>query len=429
MKNILLLLSLASFLYADGLSVVGSLRERVESWSGFNKKAYGDSSIDANGKKVGDSNDAILLQRIMLGGEYKTSNIDYSLIMYDAREWGSSLADSDFIKNKNTPYSYAMNPYHEHFELYDASLTFKSLGIQNLSFKVGRQDIAYGDKRIIGPGSWGNTIGWLWDAGRFSYKFDENFIDAWYGRTRTKDPNKFSMIEKHLYEGAIVYSHFQTILQGVVEPFYVYKHSLIPKISSEQKSYEYLNYAGARLYENDYKNFTYDVTYVNESGKEGSQKINDFAYIVKGGYQFKTAVLKPKIVLGRVYAGKDFTTPFGSTDGSHYGRMDLINWANMQDNQIALYLYPTSKINTKFTYHDFSLADASGKWAYYGYVNKSGYLDKKLGDEIDAEFFYKPVKNIKVSFIYAYFKAGAFVKNSVADNNAQHLFLQFEYKL
>jgi hypothetical protein len=429
MKKYLLLASLASFVYADGFSVVGSLRERVEHWDGFNKKAYGDISINAKGNKVGESDDTILLQRIMLGGEYKTSNIDYSLIIYDAREWGSSLSDSDFIKNKNTPYAYAMNPYREHFDLYDASLTFKSLGIHNLSFKIGRQDIVYGDKRIIGPGSWGNTIGWLWDAGKISYKFDGNFIDAWYGQTRTKDPDKFSMFEKHLYEGTVVYSHFKTTQKGAIEPFYIYKHSLIPKISSGQKSYEYLNYAGVRLYEKDYKNFIYDVTYVHESGKEGSQKINDFAYVVKGGYQFKTLFLKPKIMFGRVYASKNFSTPFGSTDGSHYGRMDLISWSNMQDNQIALYFFPNAAVHTKFTYHDFSLADANGKWAYYGYTNKAERNDTKLGDEMDAELFYHLTKRTKVSFIYAYFKAGSFVKNSVEANDAQHIFVQFKYKI
>ena len=430
MKNILLLLSLVSCIYADRLSTLFDLRERMESWNGFNKKAYGDASIDAKGNKVGKSDDVILLQRVMAGVEYKTQNVEYSLIMYDAREWGSSLSKDDFIKNKNTPYAYMQNPYVEHFELYDASLTFKSLAnINNLSFKIGRQDIVYGDKRIIGPGGWGNSIGWLWDAGRFSYKFDGNFIDAWYGQTRTKDPDKFSMFEKHQYEGAVVYSHFQTRAKGAIEPFYVYKHSLIPKLSSGEKSYKYMNYMGTRLYEKDYKGFIYDMTYVYESAKDGSKQINDYAYVVKGGYQLKQMQAKPKIMLGRVYASKDFTTPFGSTDGTHYGRMDLMSWSNMQDNQIALYLYPTSKIDTKFTYHDFSLADANGKWAYYGYTNKSGYHDKKLGDEVDAELFYKPTEKIKISCIYAYFKAGPFVKHSVANNSAQHLFLQFEYNI
>jgi len=46
---------------------------------------------------------------------------------------------------------------------------------------------------------------------------------------------------------------------------------------------------------------------------------NDYAYFAKGGYQFKQMQTKPKIMVGRFYASKDFTRPFGSIDGSYNG--------------------------------------------------------------------------------------------------------------
>lgn len=442
MKILLLFLYLLSaviLIHAGEFTFDTSLRERVEMLDGFNKKAYGESSIDAKGNIVGKHDDTLLLQRFTFGLHYITNAVDCDIVLYDARSWGSSIPFSAFEVNRGTPYAFVMNSYNEYAELSEAAVTFKHLWSDHLSLKVGRQDIVYGDKRIIGPGEWGNSIGWLWDAARFSYKLDGNFVDGWYGQTRTKDPEKFSLINKHLYEGAVLYSHFKTTEQGAIEPFYVYKHNRIPLIKSDTKVFEYLNYTGVRFYEKDYHGFNFDATYSREFGTYNGKNVDAYGYTVKAGYRFKDLALKPNIVIGRIYASGDnnpvddtfgrYSTPFGSTDGSHYGRMDIMSWSNMEDNQVNLFLYPSDNMSLKLSYHDFNLANANDKWAYFGYKNKNGYLDTKLGDEYDTQLYWHLTKNIKLSLIYGYFKAGSFVKHNVEDNDAQHLFLQFEYRI
>ena len=68
---LLLMLSPVKSLTAGEFIFDGQIRERFETLNGMNKLAYGDNSIDAKGKVVGDSDDRLLLQRIIAGFSYK----------------------------------------------------------------------------------------------------------------------------------------------------------------------------------------------------------------------------------------------------------------------------------------------------------------------------------------------------------------------
>ncbi len=412
-----------------------SLRERLQINDGLNKKAYGDASIDAKGKRVGKSDDHLWMQRIMAGGRYETKDIVYSLIVYDARTWNSSIPKEAFIKNANTPQSYWMDPYREYFDLFDASVTFKHLA-PHLRLKIGRQDIGLGDHRIIGPGTWGNAIGHLWDAARFIYSFKKGWLQLWYGQTRVRNPHKLSLLQKHLFEGSVAYGHLQSIGKGGLEPFLLYKHTLRPKVSLSSEKNAYLGYGGVRWYGKDYHGLNWDSTYTCEFGQNGGKEVRAYGYVLKIGYRFDKLPLKPNIVIGRVYASGDdnpndgtlktFSPPFGSTDGGHYGRMDIMKWSNLKDNQVNLHL-SWKKIKAKLSYHDFWLANANDSWSYYGYRNKNGHHDTHLGGESDLELGYSPTKKLHLAFVCAHFDAGSFVRHNVASNDANRLFVQATY--
>ena len=420
---------------AEMITFDGEIRERFETLDGMNKKAYGDNSINYKGIVKGESDDKLLLQRIIAGFTYKKNkNITYHIHLYDARVWGWSLDKDDFIKYSGTADEYTTDSNEEYFELFDANVRLKDIFVYGVTAILGRQKIWYGDKRIFGPGAWGNSIGWLWDAARLSYKKDGNFIDTWYGQTKTKDPESFSLTHKHAYQGVGIYAHHKTTKSGAIEPFFAWKNNLFHETVPEENLYYY----GFRFYEKDYHGFNYDFTYSREDGDSGIKSVNAYAYVAKAGYKFKNIPMQPNIVAGRIVASGDnnpgdntlktYTRPFGSTDGTHYGRMDIMNWSNMEDNQINLHLYPCEKAYVKISFHHFNLNKSEDKWAYYGYSNAPGNNDSHIGDEYDFQFQYNYSQKLDFQFIYAYFNAGAFVKNNVEDNDAQRLFLQFTYK-
>ena len=421
--------------WAGMISFDGEVRERFEYFDGLNKKAYGNSSIDAKGEVRGESDDRLLVQRIIAGFTYRPNERTLlSVHMYDARVWGWSLDKSDFIKNEGTADEYIMDPYEEYLELHDAYLEANDLFFKGFGAKVGRQRIWYGDKRIFGPGSWGNTIGWLWDAAKFSYKFKDNFIDAWYGQTKTKDPDSFSLFHKHAYQGVGMYSHLKIKDLGAIEPFFAWKNNLYHQEHPEERTLYY----GTRVAEPDFHGFNWDLTYAREDGHMGEKSVQAYAYVAKVGYLFKNFPMKPNLVIGRVFASGDgnpndntvrtFVRPFGSTDGEHYGRMDIMFWSNLVDNQVSLYLRPLKHCRLKLAYHDFSLDEPQDTWSYYKYRNKPGNNYTHLGNEIDLQIKYRYSKELSFQAIYAFFNAGDFVRKNVEDNDAQRFFLQFTYR-
>lgn len=433
MYRILFLLGmLSSIVYAE-FFVSGQYRGRFDVYDGVNKVSYGDEAIDSKSNVRGSSNDTIYVQQIIAGLTY-IPNDEWELkaYMYDSRSWGSSLDANDFKKNSGTLDEYRMSFYDDHLELFETYIKRKNFFNKNLSFTLGRQQLGYGDRRIFGPGKWGNTMGWLWDAAHLSYKDGKDFIDLWYGQTRTKEPDDFSIVNKHRYQGVGLYSHYE--LSSVkIEPFAAWRNTLFHDEVANENAYYY----GLRAYDNSI-GFIYDATAVKSFGSSANLDIDAWAYAAKFGYQFDN-VYESKILLGSVYASGDksssdfkqetFSTPFGANDGLHYGRMDIMFWANMQDLQASFSFKPIKKLYFEMAYHHFKLAESTDKWYYFGYTNKPDNSYDDIGDEYDITLKYNATKDLELLAIGAYLNAGDFItKNDIAQNDSSKIFFQFIYK-
>ncbi|MFC2074094.1 alginate export family protein [Campylobacterota bacterium] len=417
----------------EALVFSGHYRGRFDIYDGVNKAAYGDKSIDAKGNVRGDSSDTIYLQQIITGFTY-TPNMDWEFkaYMYDSRSWGSSLDADDFTKNPGTADQYRMSYYDDHLELFETYIRKHHFFSKELTFTLGRQQLGYGDRRVFGPGKWGNTMGWLWDAAHLSYKKEKDFVDLWYGQTRIKEPNDFSITNKHRYQGVGVYTHYEAS-SVKIEPFVAWRNTLYHDEVPNENAYYY----GMRLYDTS-PGLIYDATAIKAFGSYGNLDIDAYAYAAKIGYQFNNHY-QPKFTVGSVYATGDkdpndstkqtFSAPFGANDGLHYGRMDIMFWVNMQDYQASLSFKPTKKLFIETAYHHFKLAEANDKWYFFGYTNKTGNAYTDIGDEYDLIVKYQATKDLSLLAIGSYLNAGDFItKNDIASNNASKVFLQFLYK-
>ena len=409
-------------------------RGRFDIYDGVNKLAYGDEAVDAKGNVRGESDDSIYVQQLIAGVTYQFNDEWIGKAsLYDARSWGSSLDANDFIKNPGTPDAYLMSFYDDHLELFETYIRRQNFLHENLTFTLGRQQLGYGDRRVFGPGKWGNTMGWLWDAAHLSYKEDKHFIDIWYGHTRTKEPNDFSIKHKHRFQGFGLYGHYE-LSDMKIEPFMAWRNNLHHTVINEADLY----YAGVRVYDNENQGFIYDATLVKEEGSTGSLDVDAYACAVKTGYFFDHKY-KMKLTAGFVYATGDenpndnkrqtFSAPFGANDGLHYGRMDIMFWSNIKDIQGGFSFKPTQNLFIETAYHHFDLAEANDKWYFFGYQNKPGNHYTHIGDEVDLIVKYKWSSTIDLLGIYSYLNAGDFItKNDIAQNDASKTFLQFIYK-
>ncbi len=415
-----------------------NIRERFELLNGINAKNYGD---DSSPTAIGSLNDKMLLQRIIAGFVFHPeSSIYISVHLQDSRAFGWSLRNAKYpdlfkrkAKNTQKPY-YIMNPNEEFFEIHDLFIKYHNL-IKNLTITIGRQKIFYGDHHILGPGEWGNTGRWTWDAFKISYKKNSNFIDFFGGGTKIHDPKKISIpFTKTEFWGGGIYAHYEWSKIIYIEPFYAVK---------KEGSANYartLNFTrqwvGIRLFNNNFHHCVYDITLSKEFGKENNKTIDAFGIVAKFGYQLKSLPIKPILALRESYAsgGKNTDTkiktfdPVYGSKGGYYGRMNIISWSNLDDREIFVSLFPIKNMKIETNFHWFYIP-VPDNLSLLGTIKlKSG--KHHLGNEFDIFASYRVLKKLQIVTTFGYFMPGDIQPiNNHDHKNAIWFAFQLLYKM
>ncbi|MFA5974189.1 MAG: alginate export family protein [Lentimicrobiaceae bacterium] len=390
-----------------------SVRYRFESWNGMNARNYGN---DGSGG-IGKLHDNILYQRIIAGLTCKPfSKFSVVAHLQDSRAFGWSLRNSQYpdlfkVRKSGTqePY-YIMNPNEEYFEIYDAYTEYQNV-LPGLSVKIGRQKIFYGDNHLFGPGDWGNTGRWTWDAVKVSYKRGDNFVDVFAGGTKIHNPEKISIpFSQTEFWGGGMYAHLYIPNVLNIEPFYAYK---------TEGSADYANtldfnrhWIGIRLFNNDFQHWVFDATAVKEFGNENNKTINAYGLFAKFGYQFHFLPFKPILSIRESYAsgGKKtddkihtFDPAYGASD-KFYGWMNITTWSNLDDREIALELFPVKKMWVEIKYNLFYIPVPDDFTLLNTMKLESG--KNHLGDEFDIFIRYQVLKHFQLTGAFGYFNPG-----------------------
>ena len=366
----------------------GNIRYRFEKWHNMNARGYGSQL------QMGNPNDNILLQRIVAGTTLRINNrIRFSAHLQDSRVFGWSLSNSKepdafkiHPKNRLEPF-YIMNPQEEFFEIYDANIRIDSI-LKTFSVIAGRQKIAYTDYRIFGPGSWGNTGRWTWDAVRLIVDRKRLTGGIWFGGTKIHDPNKTYLPFTHTeYTGGGVHGNIR--LTGFMNTDFYAAHK-------HQGSADYIrdncinrNWLGFRVYDNESLAWKYEISGTYEYGRENSSRVNAYGYFLRLGYQLSQIPWQPCLTFRYTCASgnnpdteivEKFDPAFGAGD-RYYGWMNLVKWSNLDDREVMLELYPVEGMRLELKYNRFKIPQPDN-------VTINGNLEllsgkNHLGDEFD----------------------------------------------
>ena len=389
------------------------LRERLELWQGMNALNYGDSRPSA----PGELDDRILLQRIIAGFHYQIDRqTDLFFHLQDARAWGWSLRhsiDPSFFKihpkDKPEPY-YLMNPNEQFLEIYDAHLKHRFVG-EPIEITLGRQKISFGDNRIFGPGEWGNTGRWTWDALRIQWRKNSYSLDLFAGGTKTHNPVittlPFTQME---YTGVGFYGSIDLKKGYVIEPFYAWKGPGNAPFARERKLS--MHWVGLRSTGNLTKNLTHDLTLVGQTGRKENQQLIAYAIAAKLSYQQSNLTARPELSLRWSYAsggsGNDgklhtFDPVFGARD-RYYGLMNLLSWSNLDDRECIITLRPDRSNSIELAYHWFFVPHPENQR-----INGTLQLDPGqhfLGSELDIQWRAKVHKDFEFTGTFGRFIPG-----------------------
>ncbi len=399
--------------------IYGSYRLRGEVQDEFNINAYGT-----------DQREKLLLSRLRLELNIKfNSKINAHFQFQDARVMGSSFADEDFASGNN--------PFHDPLDINQAFLEFQPIEMVNL--KIGRQAISFRDRRIFGPGDWGNTGRYAWDAAilTFSNRFSE--IHWIFGRSILHNPDRWP---NQSAKGPTAYSGYSTIknLPFQFDLFYVFKDDQRGITKGETGAGNLNSHSIGCWLGGEIASWDYNASVAKQFGKWGADKIDAMAIVLSSGFKFNIAG-KPHLQIQYIRGSGDknpadganntFDGVFGGADTDLYGWMNLFFWKNLNEYRLNLTLTPAKKFTLRGEYHYFRLDQPGDAWYFPGKAqrrDKSGTAGSELGHEFDFVITSPLTKHLDLRSGACVFKPGHFIRNTGTSPMAKWYFIETTVK-
>jgi hypothetical protein len=410
------------------LDIGVNIRTRYEFTDNFSVQKYG-TELDDN----------LLLLRSRLSLDYHIGKPAHVYVeMQDARYSSDELPRSAFP---------ASNPFHDETELRQAFLEWEHIGDSPLGFKAGRQSIACADKRIFGPGEWGNVGRYWWDAAKLYWHTKPVKVDLLYGRQIVSEPSSFN--DEHFpYQMGALYAQFRSITNGSFtfkpDAFYVGRYDTHGNLKGESGTGDEIRHTlGFRADGQFGRGWDYYGTFAGQFGEYGKDDIATLGVIAGLGYTWK-ADWKPRWGVEFAYASGDddptdgtrgtFDNVYGAADAYYYGWMNLVGWVNLEDYQMSFAVRPTKDLKLWVEYNYFRLASATDAW-YYGdgkavRRDATGQAGQELGHEINVLGQWKLHKTLELLGGYGLFLPGEFVRNTPGSDDPAHwVFAQLTFNL
>lgn len=366
-------------------------------------------------------------QRARLGIEgifYK--NYHVVIQFQDSRIWGE------------TP-----NSENHNLDLYQGFYQIDRLFNSNITLRMGRQELIYGDKRLVGNSDW-SSKGRSFDAFKLSWEpaIDKFKLDMWVSQTKREKVDE--KIVKDIFWGA--YSTLSYIKQTDIDLYFLSKIIDIYEKSDLEKGKIFC--PGLRIKGLIFNNLDYSLEGAFQFGEEKEIKRLAFAFAGVLKYNFYT-FLKPSILVEYDIASGDddfdddtnseFDNFYGANH-SYYGYIDFLSWINMQDIHFKGSITFPRGLSIELDYHALFLLKEGGKWYDSGQkildykdistitdeneIKKIKEAGKFLGNEFDLTFNYLFNKNFKVATGASLFLPQSAAKVRRGDDPAYMIYFQ-----
>ncbi|MDB6124684.1 MAG: hypothetical protein JWQ71_3677 [Pedosphaera sp.] len=359
------------------------------------------------------------------------------------------------------------------FDLHQAFLRLCNPSKFPLVAKVGRQELIYGDERLIGPSDW-NNIGRVFDAAKLRYEIPGFWVDAFVSRVVIPDDNNFNVSNEYDTFSGIYGSTSVLIPKQETQLYFLARNTengspnlqtgaLVP-LPSPRDIYT----VGFRMKSlpKQLHGWDYTAEAAFQFGRFGTvsgtapkaivgKSLHQEAYAIHldGGYTWEHAFGTPRLAVEYNYASGDsnpkdgthstFDTLFPSTH-KFSGIMDLFSWQNMQDVGLFASIKPLPKLTLITSYRAFWLADTADAFyqgngtprtggttgGHNGYALNPNY-GSYVGSEVDLLANYAIMPYASAEAAFGHFFGGDYVRQSLSkfgSADANYIYLQTNLK-
>lgn len=361
--------------------------------------------------------------------------------------WFTAFAearDSRTVFDKRTP-----EPEEDVLDLHQAWVALGNAREFPLTLKVGRQELSYGDERLVGAFDW-NNLGRVFDAAKARFERDTLWVDAFVGRVVLANDDHFNVANDYdWFWGA--YASSRALVPKQETQLYFLARNTGPDSPTATTGRPQAGGPAARdIYTvglrvkslpGAFGGWDYEAELAGQFGDfydSGAGRRLDheaFAAHVAGGYTWSQTQFAPRLGLEYNYASGD-NDP---TDGRHrtfenlfptnhkfYGYMDFFSWQNLHNVRFAASLKPAKGVTVTADYHLFWLADthdffyaASGLPRRTGGYGIAPGNDNFVGSEINLVATCALGRVGALQAGYGHFFRGDYVRESLAATGAR----------
>jgi hypothetical protein len=404
------------------LDLGANVRLRHEYQAGFDVRRYEPGT-----------NDHFLLERIMLDINLKFDPDRRIFVQFrDAHALGTRLEPEDFSKS---------NPMEDLWDIRQAYFEWKKIGGSRVDLKMGRQQISYGDQRIFGPGLWGNTGRYAWDAAMLHLDTSRVWIDLWAGRPIQNRPEVWPNRAFKAPTAFVLYGGVKG-LPCMLDIFYTGKYDgrMTTQGESGEKGDLLSHSIGFQLQKQAGERLDYGASFIGQTGRYGPDAIRAFGVNAAVGLTLPWK-WRPRLAGQFTWGSGDhnpgdgthgtFDGVFGGADINFYGDLNLFFWANLRDYEWDLHLQPGRTTKLLFEHHYFTLDQERDAWYTTGLSalrrDPTGLSGGSLGHEIDVRFSWQKKKWPEILLGLGHFFPGSFVGATGTAKPATGYFFQAAY--
>lgn len=463
----------ADNVYANAWDVAVNVRVRAEDKLGAGTTDAG-SNWDFSKRPVDDNNNSYLLTRILPRIGYTDkwfaatlearSSYSFDDERYNATAAGKGLTERDGAVDIHQAFLFIGN--HKEFPV---------------SLKIGRQELLYGDQRLVGPFRWNNNAR-TFDALKVRWQNAFFGVDLFTGGVVYNDANNLNKSNSQdRFSGA--YFNFPTLAKNEIVEAYLFARNVARGIVTDNWSGvpapfrfpapQDLYTAGLRVKSkpNAYDPYDYGVELMYQFGSRtavfpattpaaalAAPRLDQSAYaaVLQGGYTWTENIHQPRLALIYSYGSGDKSsadTKSGTfqnlfpTNHLFYGYMDLSSLQNLHDIRLAYTFKPTPTSLLALEHHTHYLDRTTDFWYNVAGVPRNvttaavgsggSYrinpsYSKYVGNELDfvAAWTFRPYAQIEVAACH-YFR-GDYIKQSlsaVGSKDANYAYVQLTLNL
>jgi len=291
-----------------------------------------------------------------------------------------------------------------------------------LRLRAGRQELAFGSERLIGPADW--TLSKTFDALDLTVGNRYSRVDFIAGSLVQIDPSRFDRHKpgEHFY-GA--YGSFKNLPGALnVEPYILFKQTLYVKSEYSAPGDALVASPGVRVYGKTPGRFYYSLEFILQRGSYSADQVRAYAQSYAAGWTVSKAAWKPRLSIEYTYASGDSTLKDGRrgtfdqfypSNHSNYGMIDQFGWKNLINSRAGFDCVFWQKLKIRTDVNQFYLASLQD-----GLYNSSGasvVLNRKatsnhIGWETNTVAIYQWTKVWRFGAGYGRLFAGGFLKQS-----------------